>query len=74
MFNVLSGTPTILIGDRTYLLKPGDFVGLQPGSTELHMIENRSTEDAHVLGIKSKPQSDKTLPDERTFCAPGVSS
>jgi uncharacterized cupin superfamily protein len=59
MVFVLRGKPTAIVGSVSYQLKPGDFLGFQPGSKELHFLENTSSEEAEVLVIASPPDRDE---------------
>ncbi|HWA82078.1 MAG TPA: cupin domain-containing protein [Fimbriimonadaceae bacterium] len=58
---VLAGTPTLLLGDEIAVLNPGDFVGFRPGERPLHVIENRSDEEAAILVIASNPPDDQPI-------------
>ncbi|HTQ09294.1 MAG TPA: cupin domain-containing protein [Fimbriimonadaceae bacterium] len=58
MVLVLTGTPTLRLGEESAQLRPGDFVGFRPGEMPLHVIENRSDEEAAILVIASNPPED----------------
>jgi uncharacterized cupin superfamily protein len=61
MIVVLEGCPTLYLGDLVRQLKPGDFVGFNPVSQELHFIENTTDEEVRFLVICSNPKSDQTI-------------
>ena len=52
MFFVLSGTGEYRLGDRTFPLRPGDFVGA-PAGGEAHQIINTGSEDLRYLGFST---------------------
>lgn len=64
MIFVLRGNPTAYIGDRAAMLAPGDFIGFQPSTEKLHYIENGSIDEAELLMIASRDQSDHVHYDE----------
>ena len=59
MIVVLKGKPTVHLGSNQAQLEPGDFVGFRPGSKELHFLENKTQEEAHVLVISSRSGDDR---------------
>jgi uncharacterized cupin superfamily protein len=61
MIFVLKGCLTAHLGDQTFQLKPGDFIGFNPASEHLHFIENATTEDACFLVICSNPTHDRVI-------------
>lgn len=58
---VLKGSPTIHLGDQGIQLQPEDFIGFEPGSTQLHFIENATTEEVRFLVICSNPENDQVV-------------
>ncbi len=57
MMVVLGGNPTVVLEDERTELKPGDFIGFQPG--EKHVVENQSREEVKLLFICSKDKDDQ---------------
>ena len=57
LFYVLSGRPSVYVGDEVVELAPGDVIGFKP-SAEPHMLLNRSQEPAVVLTIGTNPETD----------------
>lgn len=62
MVIVLNGSPTCHLGNQTFQMKSGDFVGFEPGS-KLHYIENTTDELVQLLVICSHPKDDCTVYD-----------
>lgn len=60
---VLKGHPTAHQGDQTFQLQPGDFIRFKPGSTQLHFIENTTSEEVCLLVICSNPENDQVIYD-----------
>lgn len=58
IFYVLSGRPSVRVGERTIDLEPGDAVGFKPSAEAPHMLFNRSREPAVVLTIGSNSDTD----------------
>ncbi|MEM8858691.1 MAG: cupin domain-containing protein [Chloroflexota bacterium] len=54
---ILSGE-LVLIEETEILLKAGDFVGWAAGQPIAHCLENRSSEDASILIIGTRAESD----------------
>jgi len=61
IFLVLDGFPTVHLGDHSQQLKPGDFIGFNPGSYELHFIENTTDEEVRLLVICSNQENDQII-------------
>jgi uncharacterized cupin superfamily protein len=59
IFYVLSGTPSLLIGEQMTDLEPGDFIGFGPSEKTPHMLFNRSAEPVTVLTIGTCPPTDE---------------
>ncbi len=70
IFYVLSGTPSLLIGEEVTDLEPGDFVGFAPSERAPHMLFNRSAEPATVLTIGTNPPADDITSLEQTIFTP----
>ena len=56
---VLNGSPTCHIGNKILLMNSGDFIGFEPGSSQLHYIENLTNESVRLLVICSNPKNDQ---------------
>ena len=68
LFYVLSGQPSVCVGEEITDLAPGDVIGFKPAS-EPHMLFNRSQEPAVVLTIGTNPETDAiTYFDQSTVC------
>jgi uncharacterized cupin superfamily protein len=67
IFYVLTGTPSLLVGDQVNDLGPGDFIGFTASEKTPHMIFNRSAEPATVLTIGTSSPTDET-----TYIAQGT--
>lgn len=70
IFYVLSGTPTLLVGEEVTDLEPGDFIGFAPSERAPHMLFNRSAEPATVLTIGTDPPTDKVTNLEQAVFTP----
>lgn len=60
---VLDGFPLAHLGNQVIQLKPGDFIGFQPESKELHFIENATDKDVRFLVICSNQGNDQIIFD-----------
>lgn len=60
IFYVLTGTPSLPVGERVTDLAPGDFIGFAPSEKTPHMLFNRSAEPATVLTIGTCSPTDET--------------
>ena len=68
LFYVLSGQPSVCVGEEITDLAPGDVIGFEP-SAEPHMLFNRSREPAVILTIGTNPEGDViTYFDQSTVC------
>lgn len=56
---VLEGTPTLILGEREYVLRPGDCYGFKAGVGVAHQLANKSEEIVKYLEI-----GDRTVGDE----------
>nr|WP_321508380.1 cupin domain-containing protein [uncultured Celeribacter sp.] len=56
---VLSGTPTLILGDHEELLAPGDCAGFKAGDVTAHCLENRSDADVLILEIGSRKTAEQ---------------
>ena len=63
MVYVLEGSPTARLKGQDYPMKPGDFIGFQPGPENFHFLKNETTSPAHVLIIASNPPQDQVIYD-----------
>jgi uncharacterized cupin superfamily protein len=50
MIFVLTGKPTVYVGNRSMQLNPGDFIGFKP-ATDAHYLENLTNSEVHILMI-----------------------
>ena len=60
LFYVLSGTPSVCIGNEVTDLEPGDIIGFKPSPEQPHMMLNRSQKPAVILTIGTNPETDVT--------------
>ena len=61
---ILSGTATLLLGDKEFVMKEGDTMGFRAGNGESHCIVNRSSTPVVFLEIGDRTQGDAvTYPD-----------
>lgn len=56
---ILQGTPTLVLDEEEYLLKPGDCMGFKAGTGSAHQLINRAKEPAIYLEV-----GDRTAGDE----------
>lgn len=56
---VIEGNPTVHIGNNSYQLKPGEFVGFPVDLHEGHYFENLTKQPCHILLISSTPVADE---------------
>lgn len=62
---VLSGTPTLVLGDDEFLMGPGDCVGLPAGTGLGHHLLNRSQETVVYLEVGDRSAGDQVMyPDD----------
>lgn len=61
MIVVLEGQPAVHLGDQVIQLKPGDVFGFQPGSNDLHFIENPTDKEVRFLVICSNQEIDEII-------------
>ena len=59
---VISGTPTLRLDDREYLLRPGDCCGFKAGAAVGHQLVNRSQSPVRFIEI-----GDRTAGDYATY-------
>jgi uncharacterized cupin superfamily protein len=55
---ILSGTPTLVIDDKEYLLKSGDCCGFKAGTGAGHQLVNKSSHPVHYLEIGDRTAGD----------------
>ena len=72
IFYVLTGTPSLLVGENVTDLQPGDFIGFVPSEGVPHMLFNRSSEPATVLTIGTNPLTDKITTLEQNVFTPAL--
>lgn len=74
---ILEGTGTLRLGDTRVEVRAGDYVGLRPGPTEAHALENTGSVPLRYLALSS-PATPSTLdivgyPDSKKYAfASGV--
>ena len=56
---ILEGTPTLVLGDDEFVMKPGQCMGMKAGSQVPHQLLNRSAEKVVYMEI-----GDRTMGDE----------
>lgn len=61
MIIVLKGRAIAHRGGQHFELSPDDFLGFQAGDSELHWIENTSSQDVHLLVIATASPGDEVL-------------
>jgi len=54
---IITGNPTVHIGNDSHKLKPGDLIGFKP-LTEAHYFENLTTTEVELIIISSNPFDD----------------
>jgi uncharacterized cupin superfamily protein len=69
MFFVIEGAGEIRIGDKTYLIKKGDFIACPPGGPETaHQIVNTSEAELLYMGVSTKEGPEIVdYPDSKKF-------
>ena len=55
---IVSGTPTLVLDDKEYLLHPGDCCGFKAGTGVGHQLVNRSSHPAQYLEIGDRTTGD----------------
>ena len=55
---IVSGTPTLILDQKEYLLKPGDCCGFKAGSGVGHQLVNRSSQSVQYLEIGDRTAGD----------------
>jgi uncharacterized cupin superfamily protein len=56
---VLEGAPTLILGDKEFLLRPGDCMGFKAGTGVAHQLVNRSAHRAAYLELGDRTQGDE---------------
>jgi uncharacterized cupin superfamily protein len=56
---VLTGTPTLILGDQEFLLNPGECYGFKAGTGIAHHLVNRSAETVTYLEIGDRTAGDQ---------------
>jgi len=55
---ILEGTPTLLLGEQEFLLKPGECFGFKAGTGLAHQLINRSNESVLYLEVGDRSLDD----------------
>jgi uncharacterized cupin superfamily protein len=55
---VRAGTPTLVVGDEEFLLRPGECYGFKAGDGRAHQLVNRTAESAAYLEIGDRSVGD----------------
>jgi uncharacterized cupin superfamily protein len=55
---IVAGSPTLLLDDREYMLKPGDCCGFKAGNGVGHQLANRSAQPVQYLEIGDRTPDD----------------
>ena len=62
---ILSGTPTVVYGNREYEMSPGQCMGFRASEASAHHLVNRSEQPATYLEIGDRTPGDKPVyPDD----------
>ncbi len=56
---ILEGSPTLLLGEETFLLTPGECMGFKAGTHAAHQLVNRSNEVVVYLEIGDRSANDE---------------
>lgn len=56
---ILQGTPTLMLDQQEYPLKPGDCMGFKAGTGVAHQLVNRSAEPAVYIEIGDRKEGDE---------------
>lgn len=56
---VLEGSPTLILDDRQYPLKPGDCMGFKAGNGVAHQLANRTEQTALYLEVGDRSPGDE---------------
>lgn len=69
---ILSGSPTLIFGDKEYLMHPGDCFGFKKGQGVGHQLLNKSDERVIYLEIGDRSQGDYVeYPDDDLLAESG---
>lgn len=55
---ILEGTPILLLGEKEYLLNPGDCMGFKAGISVAHQLVNRSPEPVVYIEVGDRAEGD----------------
>lgn len=58
---VLSGTPTVIIGQHEVLVEPGQFISFLPGEKKHHQVINRTGETCQFIVMAAGSEDDETV-------------
>lgn len=56
---ILEGTPTLLLGEKEYLLSSGDCIGFKAGTGVAHQLVNRSPEPVAYIEVGDRSEGDE---------------
>ena len=56
---ILEGTPTLVLGEREYVLSPGDCFGFKAGTGVAHQLVNKSGEPVVYIEIGDRTEGDE---------------
>jgi len=56
---ILKGTPTLTLGEKEYIMNPGDCYGFKAGSGTASQLSNKSEEDVTYLEIGDRTEGDE---------------
>jgi len=66
---VLSGTPTLVFGEETHLMQPGDCFGFKKGQGVGHQLVNESGQKVTYLEIGDRSPGDRVEYPDDDLCA-----
>ncbi len=56
---IMTGSPTLVLGEEEFVLQPGDCYGFQAGTGIAHQLINRSEEEVTYLEIGDRTEGDE---------------
>lgn len=56
---ILQGSPTLVLGEREFIMNPGDCYGFKAGSGVAHQLVNRSEESVTYIEIGDRTEGDE---------------
>jgi len=66
---VVSGSPTLLVGEDEFTMQPGECFGFRAGSSEAHQLINRSNETVIYLEVGDRTPGDGVVYPDDDLCA-----